>query len=146
MAQKIPWTPAIKVGVEEIDEQHKELFERINTCFEALDAGVKRSDIAGAIGFMRAYVLKHFRDEEKLQRHLAYPQYDSHREEHRLFEDRLQALSKRLIKDGPTEEFVKDFEALAVNWLLQHIKVRDTDLAKYAKEVGVSRLKDIAVG
>lgn len=143
MGEKIPWTAAIQVGVKEIDDQHKELFERINQCFTSLESGAKRSEIAGAIGFMRAYVLRHFRDEERLQRHLNYPQYESHKKEHELFESRLQDLSQRLIKEGPTPEFVQEFEALSVNWLLNHIRVRDTDLAQYAKKEGLRSLQEI---
>ncbi len=136
MAQKIPWTAAVQVGVEAIDEQHKELFDRINACFEGLQGSAGRAEVARTIGFLRGYTLRHFRDEEKLQRLTGYPGYPQHKTEHDTFEARLKTLSDQFKREGASPEFLEQFEALTVRWLTNHIQVRDRDIARHLEEKG----------
>ena len=66
----IVWTPALSVGVENIDSQHKIWFEKADQLFEAGKTGKSKEVIAQMFDFLDDYTKQHFRDEE------AYPIYN----------------------------------------------------------------------
>ena len=78
----ISWRTELEIGVPEIDEQHKHLVESFNVFLRACRDGQGSSELLKLMEFLDEYVVKHFREEETLQRKLAYPDHDSHRLQH----------------------------------------------------------------
>ena len=64
------WKEKYNVGVPVIDQQHKELFERVTTFVETLrsqkDWSEKVDQVNTTLAFMKEYVVTHFADEEGL--------------------------------------------------------------------------------
>ncbi|MHB9035807.1 MAG: hemerythrin domain-containing protein, partial [Armatimonadota bacterium] len=56
----VQWTPDLAVGVREIDDQHRELFKRVNDLLEAMSKGKGRDEIAKVVAFLGNYVVTHF--------------------------------------------------------------------------------------
>ena len=72
----MPWHPSLSVGIELIDEQHKEWFKRAEDLFEAGKKGQAKEYIGELLGFLDQYTKKHFADEERYMLSINYPGYD----------------------------------------------------------------------
>ncbi|NLV92725.1 MAG: hemerythrin family protein [Firmicutes bacterium] len=127
----IAWTPDLAVGVELIDEQHKELFKRINDLFEACNQGKGKEAVAETIDFLEDYVVVHFTDEQALMRRHRYPQYESHKALHDGFVESLKQLKEHLDTEGPGLTLVLKTNRIVVQWLTGHIRRVDTQFAKF---------------
>ncbi len=104
------------------DDQHKELFDRVNALNDAVSKGV-RDEIGGSLDHLISYVVEHFETEERLMEERGYEGLDAHRGEHKKLVDTCTDLQKKFhagnadIEDE-TMVFIKD-------WLDQHIPVID---------------------
>lgn len=104
-------------GIEEIDQQHKKLFELIN---EAHDCAAKENDsekIRRIVEKMIDYADEHFSTEEKLMD--GYDQAEYHCEKHTAFKAKTQELTETLNKGEPVDP-LSIFHFLA-EWLSAHI-------------------------
>jgi hemerythrin len=76
------WNDNLAVGVNSIDNQHKELFSKINDLLVAMKSGNGNNEIFKMLNFLENYVTKHFNDEESIQRKNNYPGYNIQHEQH----------------------------------------------------------------
>ncbi|MDP3176271.1 MAG: methyl-accepting chemotaxis protein, partial [Spirochaetaceae bacterium] len=77
----LDWSDMLSVGVDAMDDQHKELFSRINKLLRAMLAEGQGGDASGLVAFIGEYVEHHFSDEEKFMRELGYPKFEAHKAE-----------------------------------------------------------------
>ncbi len=123
----IEWKEELATGIESIDSHHRELFSRLNTFLDASDAGRGKEELVSMLQFLNDYVAFHFQAEERLHREYEYRDRVRHREEHRLFIERLIGLKRRFLVEGPTAELVREINRFTVGWLLEHIAERDQE-------------------
>src|SRR5512136_1035159 len=76
------WTQDLAVGIATIDEQHKELFKRINGLLIAIKEHRCKSEIDGTIKFLDDYASFHFGEEEKRMYAVAYDGLPDHKRQH----------------------------------------------------------------
>lgn len=81
----IEWTQNLAVGVTEIDNQHKELFKRVNQYLEAMMERRGKEEIGKVIKFLENYVVTHFGTEERYMELHNYPDQRLHKEQHAAF-------------------------------------------------------------
>lgn len=136
---KVHWREHLSVGVEEIDSQHRELFDRFNAFFEACEQDKGGGLAARLFDFLDKYFATHFADEEQFQRAIGYPDHERHREQHLLFVREVASLKERLKSEGPTKAVVATVNRVMIGWLIEHISGMDRALGRFAKE-GESRL------
>ncbi len=136
MSEKITWTPAIAVGVPLIDEQHQELFRRVNRFYAAVGEGKGKTETIQVMGFLKIYVDRHFYDEENLQRSNGYPHVEDHVAEHQHFQKRFLALQNQFFREGATVAMLEEIEGLVVHWLTEHIGRADVAVGKWLAENG----------
>jgi hemerythrin len=129
----IQWTPEFSVGLEEIDEQHKELFNRINVLLNACNQGQGKQIVGETIDFLEQYVKNHFGSEEKQMIKFAYPEYLPHRKEHQQFIESFSEIKERFEEDGPGLHIVVLTNKIVVDWLKNHIIMTDTKLGSFLK-------------
>lgn len=129
----VKWNETLAVGVTQIDEQHKELFERMNNLLEACNKGKGKEAVRPMIAFLEEYGLEHFRDEEQLQKAAGYPQYEQHRQMHSDFLRNVRLLNAKLEEHGPTLPFVIEVNTTVVNWLTAHISKVDKELGAFLR-------------
>jgi hemerythrin len=127
----IKWNENLAVGVSEIDEQHRELFDRLNKLLEACNQGKGKEAVASMIDYLEAYVVKHFSAEEKLQRASGYPQFKAHQAMHAEFMQKAAGLKAKLEEQGPALPFVITVNKTVVDWVTNHISKADRDLGQY---------------
>lgn len=58
------WKDKYRLGVAQIDQQHRALFDMTEELVRAVKQGAAAADYEKALGFLQAYVVEHFRDEE----------------------------------------------------------------------------------
>jgi hemerythrin len=60
----IPWTDSLAVGIPEIDQQHQELFLRLERLLRGIVGG-EREEVGRLLEFLGDYVVRHFGAEER---------------------------------------------------------------------------------
>jgi hemerythrin len=119
------WTPDLSVGVDLIDQQHQELFRRVNQIVLAGKAGCGRAGAASMLEFLEHYVEEHFSTEERWMRASAYPEYTEHRQQHDGFKRELAKLGDLFRAGGAAAVFVIRLNRTACGWLLDHVRKSD---------------------
>lgn len=127
------WNERLKVGVKNIDDQHKELCDIIDKLLEACRSGKGRDEILKTITFLRQYTVKHFNEEEAEQRASKYPKIVEHRALHQAFIKQIDDISLDIKQNGANIATVSKVNTMLVQWLTQHITVVDKELVQYLK-------------
>lgn len=129
----IKWTEDLSTGIELIDEQHKELFKRVNDLMDACTKGKGKEEVVKVIDFLGDYVVMHFGEEEKTMRAKNYPGFEVHKGQHDGFVEKLKEFKEKLGQNGPTVDLVVKMNNFLVDWLINHIKKTDKALGAFLK-------------
>jgi len=129
--EMLKFTPDLMIGVAEIDNQHKELFNRLNVLIELGDKAVSKKETEKTLDFLGSYVVKHFGDEEFYQLQCGYPKHIEHRKEHLDFIDTFQEMKRKYLQHGVSPQFTNELTASIVEWTVQHIRGSDMDIGKF---------------
>ena len=127
----IHWNNSFKIGITEIDAQHRELFSRLEKLENDLKKGKGSEIVISTFHFLDDYVRRHFRAEEELQELYHYPHREMHAVEHATFKRRLKQLEERLATEDPSETLAAQTNALLTQWLITHVTSLDKELAGY---------------
>ncbi|MCX8031377.1 MAG: bacteriohemerythrin [Thermodesulfovibrionales bacterium] len=132
------WTEELAIGINIIDEQHKELIDRINSLVESIRQHACKYKISDTIKFLEDYVQIHFNEEEKYMLNYQYPYYGHHKSQHEFFKKELANLKPELLKlEGGSKpgsyELSVATNQLVVDWILDHIANVDKKLGMYLK-------------
>lgn len=130
----IEWRESLSIGVEGIDEQHKELLRRFDQLLNACKFGKGIDELKGLLEFLSDYVIIHFRDEELIQYQRQYPGYEEHKKQHDGFVVRLEALKREVGTQGVAVHHVMETNNMLLNWLINHISVVDKQLGRFLQE------------
>lgn len=126
------WKEEYKVGIDKIDEQHRQLFDKIEQLLEIAKSGDKRSNqqkCMEIIDFLVDYTVFHFNTEEALQRERKYVSYAQHVKIHTEFKNTVQAYKELLGKDFKAKT-LKSFIGTMLAWLVNHVCVCDRKILK----------------
>lgn len=126
----IEWTLDLAVGVEQIDEQHQELFRRAERLIHALKAG-DRGEVEPLVHYLSDYVVSHFDCEERWMIQAEYPGLEAHRDAHRRFKDDLREMAREYQRKGPTPLVALTVHNWLNEWLVHHIGGADVALGRW---------------
>ena len=129
----IEWRESLSIGVEVIDNQHKELLHRFDRLLSACQTGKGIEELRKLMAFLEEYVHTHFKDEEALQRQHQYPEYETHHAEHLYFIEQINKLKQETSKEGIATHHVIEANNMLLKWLLNHISKVDTKLGAFLK-------------
>jgi len=126
----VTWDDSFSVGIEHIDNQHKELVKMVNDLYKACKMGALNKDIVYLRTVSKAleYARVHFSDEEKYMDMVFYPELDEHKTQHEKFVVEIKK-SIKLFEDGEAAPI--ELANFLKNWLLDHIAVSDKKYAPY---------------
>lgn len=127
------WTSDLATGVDEIDNQHKELFFRINQLFFASGTAKSKEEVVRLIDFLGEYVVSHFNTEETYMVMHHYPDYEFHKAQHTAFLNEFSDLKKRYQEEGATSHLVIVLQQRVFDWLRKHICKVDKVLGAFLK-------------
>jgi hemerythrin len=133
----IEWRESLSIGVDEIDNQHKQLLSHFDQLLKACENGKGMEELKELLNFLDGYVIKHFKDEESIQRLRNYPGYEAHKKEHEAFITQLNALKLEISTQGAALHHIIETNHLMLKWLLHHISTVDVQLGKFLKTLAV---------
>ncbi|HEY7725853.1 MAG TPA: bacteriohemerythrin [Anaeromyxobacteraceae bacterium] len=127
----IEWDAGLATGVQEIDDQHQELFRRLDALLQAIRGGGSREEVARTLAYLVDHVDRHFAAEEALMAGRAIPALEEHRREHQAFSAQLEVLREEHGRVGPTARLVLRVNTELTAWLRSHIFRTDRALADW---------------
>jgi hemerythrin len=129
------WTPALSVGVTEMDNQHKKLIDLINRLNDAMKAGKGKDILAQVFKELADYTIFHFGAEEKYMQQFSYPEIFKQKAEHKVFIDKTLAMTKDLIAGKITVSM--DVMTFLKDWLSKHIQGEDKKYGSLFNQKGM---------
>ncbi|MGD1046348.1 MAG: bacteriohemerythrin [Bacteroidota bacterium] len=125
----LEWKDTYNIGVKEIDNQHRGLFDIINKLFTSRLYEPDGKYFYLMLKNFAEYAQVHFSTEERYMREAQYPKFTEHQYEHELFIAQVSQLLLAVEKkeadiENKTLDFLKD-------WYLAHILGTDRDLEKF---------------
>jgi hemerythrin len=131
------WDKSLEVGNQQIDDQHKQLIAALNDFLKARDEKRPNSDLKKSLDFLNDYTIKHFFEEEQLQKKYEYPDYENHKKLHDGLKKVVRDLQIQLIMKGPSDALFEDVKVKVGDWLVAHIKSQDTRIGVHLQSRGV---------
>ena len=130
----ISWDGSYNLGIELIDNQHKELVRLINLLFNACLTGNEtlETTFKDSMSRMVDYVRYHFTAEQDLLMRVNYPNFNEHKKQHEVLIKNILEASK---EHSSGKKFVPhNFVRTLKDWVLGHIAVSDKAYAAYVHE------------
>ena len=121
------------VGVEQVDREHRRLFEIAGRTYDSLgiDAASGRDMIREAVAGLIDYTATHFANEEALMAAAGYPELEVHRGLHEHLLLRVRDMEMRVEIDDPT--VAVDLTRFLYRWLVEHIETSDRKFGEFSR-------------
>jgi hemerythrin len=128
------WDWTLDIGIESIDNQHRELVNRLDQLLTSVEEGKGHDEVIKTLDFLEEYVIKHFDEEEKIQKEINYPLFDIQHTQHEEFKKELKEFRKTFETQGTTPALVLNIQDKLIDWFKNHIINLDKDLGDYLIE------------
>jgi hemerythrin-like metal-binding protein len=132
---RIEWLPLYSVNNEEIDAQHRKLFDITNHLMDLFerDAG----DLLPVLKGLIAYVIEHFHTERTVMIKANFPGFLMHNQEHQIFTEKM----KEFLDDyqAGNKDLAFDMISYLKNWINDHTTKVDMEYAKYLQKASGSQ-------
>jgi hemerythrin len=126
------WSDKYNIGVREIDEQHQEIFRRLD--WLVLAAADEEEEM---LAYVSNFLSEHFRTEEKLMKTIEYDETDKHTFVHLAFEERV-VWWRTVLGNNRHEKQIgmlkNEFAGFVAGWIIDHLLSVDMRLALAVKE------------
>lgn len=123
----LKWKEDYLIGVDVIDEQHKELFRIAEEAFKLLQNDFyidKYDQIVNLIEQLKNYAAFHFKTEENYMEKIGYKRLLSQKVQHNDFIEKINQIDLEAI-DGNQDQYLLSIIEFAVDWIDQHILKAD---------------------
>ena len=131
----LAWSEKFELQNEEVDSQHRRLFELLSELVAACMDGTDTVKLKETLDFLVDYTVKHFRDEEALQLRYNYPDYYNHRQLHETFKVTVAELVHKFERNGSSSELSNDVNKVIIHWLVGHIHNEDMKIGRYIRNI-----------
>lgn len=134
--QRVQWHQGLSVGIDEIDRQHKALFNAVNAFLDTLESPANMEDIVVVMSFLEDYVVVHFDTELRAMKKHGYPLIDEHALQHEHFIETITYLKQKHMQWGlgTTSTLKVMLQRKLVNWLVDHIGLADKKLGAFLQD------------
>ncbi|HMK44773.1 MAG TPA: bacteriohemerythrin [Dissulfurispiraceae bacterium] len=131
----IVWGKDFSVGIESIDEQHKQLIALVNGFHEAMLQRQGKPVMEKLLDGLVDYTIRHFAHEERLFSEHGYQDMKEHKKQHDALAKEVSRFSKDLHAGRP----VLSVEVMSFlkEWLQEHIQGTDMKYSAFLKSRGV---------
>ena len=126
----IAWSQKYTCNIRTIDEDHKALFDTIETLRQRYESNASKDLMIASLESLILYAHDHFEREERFLRRGGYPDYEKHKGEHEEFRALVRAL-KELYEYTPEIIDMTKVLNFLFNWLSGHILVKDAQYAAF---------------
>ena len=121
------WKEEYVIGIDNIDEQHKKIFEIAGRAYSLLnnDFYVDKYDkIVAILGELRDYTIFHFSFEEEYMLKTGYKRFFAQKVEHDDFTAKIKGFNLDKI-DKDQDAYIMDIIECITGWLVGHILIKD---------------------
>ncbi|MBF0516483.1 MAG: hemerythrin family protein [Nitrospirae bacterium] len=127
------WTENLTVGVELMDDQHKELFSRVNAFAESVAQNKESIFVEELIKSLEAYLDTHLTLEETYMKQYDYDEDDTeeHLKQHKTLRTNIERLKSEYLKKGSSKDLNQKIQTHLCNWLITHVSKIDKKLGDY---------------
>ena len=123
------WSKAIETGREDVDNEHRKIFDILNKLKDVSRAPVtKTAALEDVFAMLKDYVNAHFAHEEQLMDSFRYDDREIHKKLHAAFANRIEQISQGSFSDKVA---LQKLFLVVYNWLMSHIA--DIDRVMIAK-------------
>jgi hemerythrin len=129
------WKEEYELGIQEIDNQHRELFKRVDKLTLSLYGGKGKSELGNLISFLKSYVEEHFSYEETIFTPTPYSDSQAHIKKHREFIDYFKQLDREIKSRGLDNYLAIKVEKDIRDWWEDHELNFDKKYVPYIKVV-----------
>lgn len=130
LGKEIMWRESYRIGIDLIDQQHKELFRATDTLVRAIETNADKQTFRQTIAFLKDYTVRHFHDEEAYQASIHYSGMEEHKKAHRKFTGIILNYERQLAESDFDIRIVKDLAGTLTAWLIYHVADADQRIAK----------------
>lgn len=123
------WKAQYVLGVDEMDDEHKVLIEKINALVNGINQNAGRRSIQNLFADLANYTKKHFSDEERYMESIDYPDLKGHQQVHRNLLNKVGEFEKA-VAEGSFDSTV--LIGFLNDWLVKHIMGVDMKYARYS--------------
>jgi hemerythrin len=127
MSIRFEWNEILSVENEELDRQHKEMFDLANSFEDGLD----EQRIKEIIKTLYKYTSDHFMVEEQMMYENNYPKLKKHQQLHKDLIAKLDDFSTQPFKD---DKSIFIFVTFVYDWLSHHIIEEDKDYMRFKQD------------
>ncbi len=120
---KLEWCSEFSVGVDELDQEHRQILSVINLIQANLEEGVKSPFVSECLTLLTRYAKEHFAHEEELMRQCGYPGIEAHIEIHRSYRKKVVELCQRTTSRD--EAVPLELLSYVTSWWNSHILSED---------------------
>lgn len=131
--QLLKWSSRLELGLEHIDNQHKQLFNVINELNIAIEYGQPNSVMLPIVERLQEYAKTHFKAEEEIFSKYGYSDRVDHESEHQKFNDSVKYIRRQCeLIDAPMSTKIRDF---LLGWLNGHIMTKDKEYKQFIDSI-----------
>ena len=88
----LQWKPEYSIGIESMDDEHREMMRLINDIYAELDSDSDADLVNQCLGDIFNTISMHFALEEKIMKDGAYAEFQAHKNDHEELLDEIRAL------------------------------------------------------
>ena len=120
------WKTEYSVGVESMDDEHREMIDLINEIYDRLESDPDADQVEECLGDIFSTISMHFALEERLMRKNNYEEYQAHKADHEDLLDQIRDLMDDFAADTASGA-VKLEQGLSA-WFAGHFSTFDARL------------------
>jgi len=124
----LTWSDEYSTGDNEIDKQHKQLFQYLGDLEEHIKTGASDAYMKRFLDNLGLYTRSHFCYEEICMRQNKCPIADKNKEQHAKLLDAYTHYRERFEIEGVSEDLLQKLHGFLLSWLTNHILKIDTNL------------------
>lgn len=128
------WKESYQLGIENIDAQHKKLFEKAGELVQEIEGAQRLEVYKEIVEFLEDYVVCHFREEEAYFEALGYPEEEEHKKQHRELTRVVEKFRLELEASQYDYHVVKKLAGMLGAWLIYHVVHEDLKYTGQARE------------
>ena len=132
----IKWSNSLMTGNKQIDDEHKFFVSIINKLHTYIINSQSKKQIHLVVSELYDYANYHFAHEEELMATIGYPRLEAHKVEHAVFCLELDVLNRN--ENYDEIYLLEDLFKFTTDWLLEHIKYSDRDIARFLHENAIN--------
>lgn len=129
------WKDDYSIGIDSVDEQHKNLFllgKELDEIVKKNEKNDNFADIILAISKLLEYTTDHFESEEKYMKSIEYPKLDEQIKEHKKMIDYISQVDIHHMESSQHDTIQSLVDFLG-NWILQHILEKDQQITDFVE-------------